>query len=164
MAKGVFLTYSSYGHINSTLPIVTELIKRKEEIVYFADEVHLETLRRTGAQVRAYRRYPHWVKAYPEVSRDDKLRYILNEIYGAVNVNLNRYENNIEAILEEGPDYIIFDTLCFFGKMIAEKYRIPSISSIPIMLYNDSIIDANPKSFLKNICVNTMKRAASESV
>ena len=151
MAKGVFLTYSSYGHINSTLPIVTELIKRKEEIVYFADEVHLETLRRTGAQVRAYRRYPHWVKAYPEVSRDDKLRYILNEIYGAVNVNLNRYENNIEAILEEGPDYIIFDTLCFFGKMIAEKYRIPSISSIPIMLYNDSIIDANPKSFLKNI-------------
>ena len=46
----VFLNLSASGHINPTLPIVQDLVRRGEVVTYFAGEPFKDQIEKTGAQ------------------------------------------------------------------------------------------------------------------
>src|SRR5579872_1234947 len=54
MAKYVFLDMPAYGHVNPTLAVVQELVKRGQEVIYYLPEKFKEAVQATGAVFRSY--------------------------------------------------------------------------------------------------------------
>src|SRR5947209_5343719 len=54
MGRVLLINAGSEGHINPTLGVVEELIRRGEEVVYFAAEPYRERIAATGAKVITY--------------------------------------------------------------------------------------------------------------
>lgn len=54
MGKALFLNLPAYGHINPTLPLVTELRRRGEAVVYVTMRRFQQDVEAAGAVFRAY--------------------------------------------------------------------------------------------------------------
>ena len=54
MAKILFFNVPAYGHVNPTLPVVTELVRRGHQLVYYDADTFERTIQATGAEFRAY--------------------------------------------------------------------------------------------------------------
>jgi len=54
MSNVLFLAAPSHGHVNPTLGLVDELVRRGEQVTYFASEPFRERVQATGATFKAY--------------------------------------------------------------------------------------------------------------
>ena len=54
MAKILFISIPAYGHVNPTLPIVTELVQRGHHVVYYNADTFEQVIKGTGAEFRSY--------------------------------------------------------------------------------------------------------------
>lgn len=50
MATAVFWGIPAHGHINPTVPLVTELVRQGERVYYYAVEAFRPAIERTGAR------------------------------------------------------------------------------------------------------------------
>ena len=55
MSKALFFGLPVHGHTNPTLPLVRELVRRGEEIVYLSTDEFAPLIAATGATYRPYR-------------------------------------------------------------------------------------------------------------
>ncbi len=55
MAKALFFNVPAYGHINPTLPLVQELTRRGETVIYYAMKEFQQRIESTGAQFLDYK-------------------------------------------------------------------------------------------------------------
>lgn len=97
MQKILFVNGNLKGHFNPTLPVVTELVSRGEEVWYFASEIFKEELESAGA---------HFISSVAEIEEFNKnfrssgnhpfytlLEYKLKYDIAMVPVLLNRIQN-----------------------------------------------------------------------
>jgi MGT family glycosyltransferase len=130
MAKTIFFNIPATGHINPTLPLITELVRRGEEVICVNTEdmrVHTEP---TGAAFHPY----------PDLSDLEALM----EQAGGGNIPRNalmltqigeRILPFVNDLLKtEKPDYVIFDSLCAWAKYAAHQLGILSIASVATLL------------------------------
>ncbi len=125
MAKYVFLNIPAYGHVNPTLPVVRELVRRGEDVVYFLTEEFRAAVEATGATFRSYQPFgkpPAQGDAVP-VSTENK------KPDGAFEM--------LARIGAEHPDYIVYDALHMWARIIAQALRVPAILSCPMFVAND---------------------------
>ena len=54
MARATFLSFPAAGHINPTLPVVAELVRRGEHVDYHATEAYRPRIEATGARFLSY--------------------------------------------------------------------------------------------------------------
>ena len=54
MATILFCSLPAQGHTNPTLPLVTELVRRSEKVIYYSLEDFQPVIERTGATFRSY--------------------------------------------------------------------------------------------------------------
>ena len=54
MAKLLFFNIPAYGHVNPTLPVITELVKRGHHVLYYNSDTFEQALKGTGAEFRSY--------------------------------------------------------------------------------------------------------------
>jgi len=54
MAKILFFNIPAYGHVNPSLPVVTELIRQGHHICYYNAKSFEPVIKNTGAEFRAY--------------------------------------------------------------------------------------------------------------
>ena len=54
MGRMVYFSLPAHGHINPTLPVIRELVRRQEQVVYFGAEQFRRVIRDTGASFRPY--------------------------------------------------------------------------------------------------------------
>src|SRR5581483_11360303 len=54
MARVAFFNLPAYGHINPTLPVVAELVRRGESVVYYSNEEFRDVIEKTGARFCKY--------------------------------------------------------------------------------------------------------------
>jgi UDP:flavonoid glycosyltransferase YjiC (YdhE family) len=52
MGKVLFLNYPGEGHVNPTIALVEELLKKGEEVVYYCIEEYRNKIEKTGATFR----------------------------------------------------------------------------------------------------------------
>ena len=50
----IFYGTPAHGHINPTLPIIEELVKKNYKVIYYATEEFREVITNAGADFRAY--------------------------------------------------------------------------------------------------------------
>lgn len=144
MGKGVFLNVSGGGHVIATYGMVGELVRRGEKILYFEAPPYRKDIEALGAEFRAYpdiRPYEGPLARWPFHHELD-LPPILT--WSA----LEWIPKLIDQIREYEPDYIVHDSLCLWGKVIARLLRIPAICSIHTPAYKWSVALASSRFWL----------------
>lgn len=131
MSRVTFLNISSPGHIYPTLGLVVELINRGEQVTYYETPNFQTEIEALGASFRSnppLGQIDHTQTVSPaeetEYDRQFNLVPALTWIGGEMLPSL------LESIREEQPDYIIHDSLCLWGRIIAQILNIPAINSI----------------------------------
>ena len=132
MAKVLFFNLPAYGHTNPTLPLVAELVRRGEHVIYYSSEAFRPAIEQAGATFRGVDAFYN-EQTYVD---DNLVRFSYTLIRAAQEI--------IPAILADvtadKPDYILYDSLCVWGKCIAQILRVPAIASVTTL--------ARPRSLL----------------
>jgi MGT family glycosyltransferase len=122
MGKGAFLNVSAAGHVIPTLGLVAELLRRGEEIVYFEVPGFQLELEAVGA---AFRPYPP-IRPYPGPGGDNQ--YFLAPILTWCAKEW--VPPLLEAVRAERPEYIVHDSLCLWGRVVAHVLGLPAVTSV----------------------------------
>ena len=132
MAKVLFFSLPAYGHTNPTLPLVAELVRRGEQVIYYSAEAFRPAIERVGATFRG-------VDAYFNE------RTYVDENLVRTGLTLIRATQEILPVIlpdvtADKADYIIYDSLCVWGKSIAQILRLPAISSVTTIATPHSLL------------------------
>lgn len=122
MGKALFINGPAEGHINPTLGLVAELLKRGEQVVYLAHEAFGDKIRKTGAHFRPFEAFTG--TPGPE-DRPDFLGMILFMLKSAD----ERIERAVAVGKEEGASYVVHDAFFGWGSVVARRLGVPSIST-----------------------------------
>lgn len=122
MSRVVFLNVSAAGHVIPTLGLVTELINRGEEVLYYEDARFQKEIKALGALF----------KCYPSIDGENSPP-IENEL--SLVPQLTWYTTKIlpellELVKSDRPDYILHDSLCMWGRLVAQLLDIPAVNLI----------------------------------
>ncbi|GHO94451.1 putative UDP-glucosyltransferase YjiC [Reticulibacter mediterranei] len=123
MAKYSFLNVPAWGHVNPTLPVVQELVRRGHEVSYYLTEDFRETIEATGAVFQPY---------------ESKIKELAKGGIGGRNIGMGPrvfiLEDRkfvppqvIDRIRAEKPDVILYDFMCGWAKVIRDELHVPAI-------------------------------------
>jgi MGT family glycosyltransferase len=125
MAKLFFFNIPAYGHVNPTLPVVTELVRRGHHVVYYNSDTFEQAIKGTGAEFRSY---PN-----SSISEADLAKRVNN----LVTVTVLMLEESIRLLPflldnmeREKPDLVIFDSIALWGMLAARLQNVSSAASI----------------------------------
>ncbi|MGI2902113.1 hypothetical protein [Tolypothrix sp. VBCCA 56010] len=122
LSRIIFMNVSVAGHIIPTFGLMAELIKRGEEVIYYEVDRFQKEIETFGASFRCYPSLN--LQTAPsgenEMSLVPSLTWCAREMLPAL----------LESVREEKPDYIIHDSLCLWGRLVAQLLNIPAVNSI----------------------------------
>src|SRR5436190_2438444 len=122
--RALFLSLPLHGHTNPSLPLVRELVSRREEVVYYSTGAFAATIETTGAQYRPYQNaFLSDMRELPE--RMEQLSYLLMRTTAEV------LARELDAFRAARPDYVITDSVAPWGQWAAEALGVPVVTSIP---------------------------------
>lgn len=134
MSKIFFFCIPAHGHTNPTLPVVAELVRRGHEVRYYSFEEFREKITATGAKFVACDSF------LPPVSKKETKRLLK---VSTTEMTVKDFETTarIDPMLckdieREHPDCIVADSVCFWGKLIAQKYALPFVCSVTTFAFN----------------------------
>lgn len=123
MAKAFFFGNPYHGHTIPTLPVVAELVRRGEEIVYYNTRTFEPAITATGATFREY----------PDLGPLPGNVPLLDRYYWNIATSERIAQHEVDRVRREQPDYILFDCGAVWGSYIAHAVGVPSIWSVPIL-------------------------------
>ncbi|WJD83828.1 macrolide family glycosyltransferase [Priestia megaterium] len=143
MGKVLFFNFPGEGHVNPTIALVEELVKKGEDVVYYCVEEYKNKIKKTGAIFRPYENFVSNIDPMKRMTEKiDPLEMLLfmgRSMDKIIEVILNE-------ISEEKYDYVIYDNNFAAGWIIADVLGIPKISSCTTFAINEDIFSALIKS------------------
>jgi MGT family glycosyltransferase len=131
--KALFFGLPVHGHFNPTIPLVRELVRRGDEVIYYSTGEFAARIAATGATYRAYNN-----AFLPELGsvarRMDELAWLFMRTTSEV------LESDLEACRAERPDYLITDSVAPWGHWIGEILRVPAVTSITTFAFNRHVV------------------------
>ncbi|MGI8782146.1 MAG: macrolide family glycosyltransferase [Acidobacteriota bacterium] len=129
MAKALFLSLPLHGHTNPSLPLVRELARRGEEIVYYSTDAFAAKIEQAGARYQPYRNA--FLKDMRDIpDRMEQLGWLLMRTTGEV------LGQELDAFRAERPDYVISDSVAPWGRCVATVLGVPLVTSVPTFAFN----------------------------
>lgn len=124
--KIIIMNVPGHGHVNPTLPIVTELVARGHAVLYYNTADFGPAIRATGADFRAYPANGITPAAIARAvsSHLVKMTLLLFEESLALTAFMR------DEITREAPDLLIFDSICLWGMQAARLSGLPMVASI----------------------------------
>ena len=118
------VSLGAFGHVNPTLELVTELVRRGVRVTYFCTEGFRTIVEPTGAQFVAV---PSWMEAHAGESGEDK-----SDVAATVPfLFLHEAEAYLEPVLavlkEDRPDAIVHDFAGIAGTLAADVLGVPNV-------------------------------------
>jgi MGT family glycosyltransferase len=130
MTKAVFFNIPAHGHVNPTLPLVQELVRRGETVIYYVTEEFRQKIEAAGVDCRTYESLSP--SARFDFGSQDRSSPSLPKL---ANVMIDFCEKSLPFLLEatrqDAPDYILHDFTCLWGKYVSQILDIPAIATIP---------------------------------
>lgn len=136
MSKYIFLSAPAYGHVNPTLPVAQELVRRGEQVSYYLTEEFRPAVEATGASFRRYEsimgkmqppaRIPGKGMPGPgamPMMMVEESRQVLPQV--------------LDAIRAEQPEVIIYSRMCLWGRLAAQVLKVPVVSLYPSYVSNE---------------------------
>ncbi|SCF05299.1 glycosyltransferase, MGT family [Micromonospora coriariae] len=127
MSAIAFLNIGMHGHINPTLPIVTELVRRGHSVSYHTPPAYAEEIATTGARVFPYSGDDIPLSGPPTpVTVMEQLARTAVRVLPAVLTDLRGAR----------PDLVVHDSLCPWGPVAARELDVPAASSFTTFAFN----------------------------
>ena len=114
MGKAVALVYPTHGHITPSLAVVHELVRRGEEVVFYATPRARAQVERTGAAFRAYE------ASDTDFNPDPPTDGLLADMSRLLALTERTLPRLLAEIRSEAPDYILIDTKSVWGRLAAQ--------------------------------------------
>ncbi|WP_399936716.1 macrolide family glycosyltransferase [Streptomyces sp. BBFR25] len=130
MSTVAFLNIGMHGHVNPTLPVVSELVKRGHKVTYHIWPSFRAAIENTGAEVRLY---PGGAPPLP----DPVTPLTLLEALAGTAVRL--LPTVLAELRDIGPDLIVHDNTCPWGAVAARELGVPAVSSFTTFAYNRQV-------------------------
>ncbi len=131
MSKVLFVNGNLYGHINPTLPVVAELVKRGEEVWYYCSKLFRENVEAVGAKFIDWgENLDSFMSSYQ--STGNHPFYMLLEY-------MIRYDNAVLPELLEMIDNDNFTTI-IYDSILGAGYFLKQILKIPVICSNSSFV------------------------
>ncbi|MBL4952790.1 glycosyltransferase [Neobacillus sp. YIM B02564] len=146
MARVLFINGGSVGHVNPTIGVVQELIRRGEEVVYFTIEDYRKRMEQTGATVRTFN-VQEFLKAFISGGRNN----VLERIIGLLRTADIIIPEVLKQIKGEHFDYIIHDSMFGCGRLLGQILKLPAVNSCTSFAQSKSSFDNMFKQLAKNI-------------
>lgn len=126
MARAVFFGVPAHGHINPSLALVRELVRRGDTIRYYAGPEFRERIEATGAEFRDY----DGAFEMPSVSQVSRRRVFM-EIPALIVEGTERvFERFWDEVRAFKPDYVLYDSMALWGRDMAARLGLPAVCSI----------------------------------
>jgi UDP:flavonoid glycosyltransferase YjiC (YdhE family) len=139
MSKIVFIEMPASGHVNPTLPVVQELVRRGEHVTYYATEEFQSQIEQTGA---TFQPYPVRVLTSTDIATATQS----NDLARVVGLILRSTDSLLPFLLEElprqQPDIVVLDSNALWGHMAAPRR---SAVSVPKMYANPACIKSRKR-------------------
>ncbi|WP_024983180.1 macrolide family glycosyltransferase [Brevibacillus borstelensis] len=156
MARVLFINGGSEGHINPTLGVVQELIRRGEEVVYFTAEQYRDRVEPTGAEVITFDGNK-FVEAFLAGGRNPWAR---------VGGLLRTADIVIPSLLTQTKgdhfDYLIHDSMFGCGRLLAQILDLPAISSCSSFAMQQDSFDRLQDNLSRKFPENDIRRSQQE--
>ncbi len=136
MSKAIFFNIPASGHIYPSLGMTAELVRRGEQILYFATERFRPVIEATGASFCPtpiihdhYIDQPGLNGTHPQLAAEKMIgtcRDLLPDL-----INIVRAEN---------PAYILHDSMCPWGTLVARILDIPTVVSMALWTFTPAMM------------------------
>ncbi|MDO3703635.1 glycosyltransferase [Micromonospora sp. C28SCA-DRY-2] len=151
MSAIAFLNIAMHGHINPTLPVVAELVRRGHSVTYHAPSGYAEQIAATGARVFRYRGDDVPLSGPPTpVTVMEQLARTAVRVLPAV----------LDDLRGTRPDLIVHDSLCPWGPVAARELDVPAASSFTTFAFNRQVPSPTRGSWALLAAAATLPRQA----
>lgn len=130
MSTIAFLNIGMHGHINPTLPVVAELVRRGHTVTYHTSPAFRQEIEATGASVRLY---PGGEQPLPDPPTPVTL------LESLATTSLRLLPTVLDDLRRDGPDLIVHDSSCLWGAVAARELGVPAASSFTTFAFNRQV-------------------------
>ncbi|MFD7436354.1 macrolide family glycosyltransferase [Streptomyces sp. NPDC059861] len=130
MSTIAFLNIAMHGHVNPTLPLVAELVRRGHSVTYHTSPSFREEVAAAGATVCLY---PGAQQPLPDPPTPLTL---IEALTGAA---VRMVPTVIDDLRRIRPDLIVHDSTCPWGAVAARALGVPAVSSFTTFAYNRQV-------------------------
>ncbi|MGW0705537.1 macrolide family glycosyltransferase [Streptomyces sp. NPDC002643] len=127
MSTIAFLNIGMHGHINPTLPVVAELVRRGHTVTYHTSPAFRAEIEATGATVRLY---PGGDQPFPEQPTP------VTWMEALATTSLHWLPAVLADLRRDRPDLIVHDSACLWGAVAARELGVPAASSFTTFAFN----------------------------
>jgi MGT family glycosyltransferase len=140
MSRIVYFNVPAHGHVNPTLPVASELVRRGHEVTYFnyASDDFRGPLERTGAEVRMLSGL-NYDPARPDPTLLHPGPHLTAFLLEAAWVFLPTLLSELQRLQ---PDLIVHDTLCPWGRFAARILGIRSVCTSVMFAFRKDVLPA----------------------
>ena len=131
MNKIVVFAPPAHGHVNPSLPVVRELVRRGDQVIYYNHEDFREKIEGTGCTFRPYPPTDMSAAKITEILRGGNLAAVINLIMKSTEILL---PFSIEELEREKPDMVIIDSIAVWGRMAATIQQLPTVAFMAFFL------------------------------
>lgn len=124
----------AHGHTNPTLTLVKEMTDAGHEVYYFSFALFREKVERAGAHFISCDGCDFEMEDQENADRIGKDMAFATELLVSATLALDGMVSAQIALIK--PDVIVADSIAYWGKLTAMKYRIPYISSTTTFAFN----------------------------
>lgn len=135
MSSVVFLGHPAHGHINPTLPVVAELVRRGETVFYYATDLFRAKIEAAGATYRSYG---------PQEVFERKLAYggMLGGMAGLIEAAEEVLPHTLRQVRDDQPDYLLLEAHSVTGNLIQQIMNRPAMTLCSMFAFNETLIPA----------------------
>ena len=145
MKSIMFFCIPAHGHHNPTFPVVKELVNRGNTVRFYSFNEFKEKVEATGATFISCDAY------LAEVAKEVESGEETMSTTDMTIVDLQstaKMDSFLQKEVEEfKPDVIVSDSVCFWGKLTARKYKIPMVVSTTTFAFNKQSASYMKSSF-----------------
>lgn len=127
MTKAAMFGFPGHGHVNPTLPVIAELVRRGEKVDYYCVEDFRSAIESTGARFRPLGTATLKLAAMDPMAGMFRLGEVIAEVTHDLLPEL------LETLARDRPDYVMYDTMTPWGPLVAQALGLPAVATWPIM-------------------------------
>ncbi|MEZ4663541.1 MAG: glycosyltransferase [Caldilineaceae bacterium] len=142
MSKIVILTPPAYGHINPTLPVAQELVRRGEQVIYYCTEEFRQPVEQTGA---AFYPYPEHMLSAEQIAQALQDGNMVNIPVLLLRATERLLPFFLPELAQQRPDLLFFDSTAVWGKMAATILKLRGASSLAILIFDERALQLTPR-------------------
>ena len=133
MSTVCVIGHPAAGHINPTLPVVGELVRRGERAVYFATEPFRSRIEATGASFRTYGEHGLFERNLSQGG-------MLGGMAGLMQTTEEILPALIAQVQEEEPDYLLVEAHAVWGNLLAQFLDLPAATLCSMFAMNEKLL------------------------